>query len=173
MDLKKKIRNIPDFPKPGILFRDITTLLQDHEAFKYVVDTLTERCRTQKIDVIVGIEARGFIIGAPVAYNIGASFVPIRKKAKLPGKTISASYELEYGSETMEMHSDAIVAGQKVAIIDDLLATGGTAKAAVELVEKIDGKVVDIEFIVELTPLNGRKKLEGYDVFSLVRYDEA
>ena len=173
MDLKKKIRNIPNFPKPGILFRDITTLLQDYEAFKYVIDTLTERCRTLGIDVIVGIEARGFIIGAPVAYNMGASFVPIRKKSKLPSKTISTSYDLEYGSETMEMHNDAIVSGQKVAIIDDLLATGGTAKAAVELVEKINGKVVDIEFIVELTPLNGRKKLEGYNIFSMLSYDEA
>ena len=173
MDLKKKIRNIPDFPKPGILFRDITTLLQDHEAFKYVIDALTERCKNLGIDVIVGIEARGFIIGAPVAYNMGASFVPIRKKSKLPSKTISTSYDLEYGSETMEMHNDAIVSGQKVAIIDDLLATGGTAKAAVELVEKINGKVADIEFIVELTPLNGRKKLEGYNIFSMLSYDEA
>ena len=173
MDIRKKIRTIPDFPKKGILFRDITTLLKDREAFKYVVDILTERCRVRKVDVVVGIEARGFIVGAPVAYNIGASFVPIRKKAKLPGKTISASYDLEYGSENMEMHCDAIVAGQKVAIIDDLLATGGTAKAAVELVEKLKGIIVDIEFIIELKPLNGRKKLEGYSVFSIVDYDEA
>lgn len=173
MDIKKSIRNIPDFPKPGILFRDITTLLQDPIAFKYVIDTLTERCKKLKIDVIVGIEARGFIIGAPVAYNIGAAFIPIRKKEKLPGKTISASYDLEYGSEIMEMHNDAIVAGQNVAIIDDLLATGGTAKAAVDLVEKLEGKIVDIEFIIELNPLNGRMKLQGYDVFSIISYDEA
>lgn len=173
MDIKKSIRNIPDFPKPGILFRDITTLLQDPTAFKYVIDTLTERCKKLKIDVIVGIEARGFIIGAPVAYNIGAAFIPIRKKEKLPGKTISTSYDLEYGSETMEMHNDAIVPGQNVAIIDDLLATGGTAKAAVDLVEKLEGKIVDIEFIIELTPLKGRMKLEDYDVFSIISYDEA
>lgn len=173
MDIKKSIRNIPDFPKPGILFRDITTLLQDPIAFKYVIDTLTERCKKLKIDVIVGIEARGFIIGAPVAYNIGAAFIPIRKKEKLPGKTISASYDLEYGSETMEMHNDAIVSGQNVAIIDDLLATGGTARAAVDLVEKLEGKIVDIEFIIELTPLKGRMKLKDYDVFSIISYDES
>ena len=137
IDLSKKIRTVPNFPKPGILFRDITTLLKDVEAFRYVVDTLTERYRDKNIDVIVAIEARGFIIGAPVAYNLGVAFVPIRKKEKLPSQTISASYDLEYGSETVEMHSDAVKLGQKVVIIDDLLATGGTAKAGAELVEKL------------------------------------
>ncbi|MFQ6134732.1 MAG: adenine phosphoribosyltransferase [Nitrososphaerales archaeon] len=173
IDLSKKIRTIPDFPKQGILFRDITTLLKDPEAFRYVVDTLTERCRNKKIDVIVAIEARGFIIAAPVAYKIGAAFVPVRKKEKLPSHTVSASYDLEYGSETVEMHSDAIKPGQNVVIIDDLLATGGTAKAAAELVEKLKGKVVEIAFIIELNPLNGRKKLEGYNVYSMIGYDEA
>ncbi len=172
-DLSEKIRTIPDFPKPGILFRDITTLLKDPEAFRYVVDTLAERYLDKKIDVIVAIEARGFIIGAPVAYKIGASFVPVRKKNKLPSQTVSASYDLEYGSETVEVHSDAIKSGQKVVIIDDLLATGGTAKAAVELVEKLNGKVVEIAFIIELNPLNGRKKLEGYPIFTMLGYDEA
>ncbi len=173
MDLSKKIRTIPDFPKPGILFRDITTLLKDPEAFRYVVDTLTDRCRNKEIDVVVAIEARGFIIAAPVAYNIGAAFVPVRKKEKLPSQTVSASYDLEYGSETVEMHNDAIKPGQNVVIIDDLLATGGTARAAAELVEKLQGKVVEIAFIIELNPLNGRKKLEGYNIFSMISYDEA
>ncbi|MFC1754605.1 adenine phosphoribosyltransferase [Thermoproteota archaeon] len=173
MDIHKKIRTIPDFPKPGIQFRDITTLLQDPEAFKYVIDTLTDRCKNRNVDVIVGIEARGFIIGAPVAYNIGAAFVPIRKKEKLPSTTISVSYDLEYGSESMEIHYDAIVAGQNVVIIDDLLATGGTVKAAIDLVEKLKGKIVDIEFVIELNPLKGRKKFGGYPVFSIISYDEA
>ncbi len=173
IDLAKRIRTIPDFPKPGILFRDITTLLKDPEAFRYVIDTFTERCRRKKVDVIVGIEARGFIIGAPVAYNIGAAFVPVRKKKKLPFHTITTSYDLEYGSEIVEMHADAIQPGQKVAIIDDLLATGGTAKAASELVEKLGGKVVDMDFIIELRPLNGRKRLEGFEVFTMLGYDEA
>ena len=173
IDLAKKIRTIPDFPKPGILFRDITTLLKDPEAFRYVVDTFTERCKQKKVDVIVGIEARGFIIGAPVAYNIGAAFVPVRKKQKLPFRTITTSYDLEYGSETVEMHADAIQPGQRVVIIDDLLATGGTAKAASELVEMLGGKVVEIDFIIELRPLNGRKKIEGYDIFTMLGYDEA
>ncbi len=173
IDLAKKIRTIPDFPKPGILFRDITTLLKDPEAFRYVVDTFTERCKQKKVDIIVGIEARGFIIGAPVAYNIGAGFVPVRKKQKLPFRTITTSYDLEYGSETVEMHADAIQPGQRVVIIDDLLATGGTAKAASELVEMLGGKVVEIDFIIELRPLNGRKKLESYDIFTMLGYDEA
>ncbi len=173
IDLAKKIRTIPDFPKPGILFRDITTLLKDPEAFRYVIDTFTERCKQKKVDVIVGIEARGFIIGAPVAYNIGAAFVPVRKKQKLPFRKITTSYDLEYGSETVEMHADAIQPGQRAVIIDDLLATGGTAKAASKLVEMLGGKVVEIDFIIELRPLNGRKKLEDYDVYTMLGYDEA
>ncbi len=173
MDIRKKIRSIPDFPKPGILFRDITTLLQDPEAFKYVIDTFTDRCKKLNVDVIAGIEARGFIFGAPVAYNIGAAFVPIRKKNKLPSKTISVSYDLEYGSERMEIHHDAIIAGQNVVIIDDLLATGGTVKAAIDLVEKLKGTIVDIEFIIELIPLTGRMKLEGYPVYSITDYNES
>ena len=173
VDLSKTIRAIPDFPKPGILFRDITTLLKDTEAFRYVVDTLTERYRDKGIDVIVAIEARGFIIAAPVAYNIGAAFIPVRKKQKLPSQTVSASYDLEYGSETIEIHSDAIKPGQTAVIIDDLLATGGTAKAAAELVEKLKGNIIEIAFIIELTPLNGRKKLENYNTYSMISYDEA
>jgi adenine phosphoribosyltransferase len=173
IDLAKIIRTVPDFPKTGILFRDITTLLKNPEAFRYVIDTFTERCRQKNVDVIVGIEARGFIIGAPVAYNIGAAFVPVRKKQKLPAQTITTSYDLEYGSEIIEMHTDAIQQGQRVAIIDDLLATGGTAKAASDLVEMLGGKVVDMDFIIELKPLNGRKKLEDYDVFTMLSYDEA
>jgi adenine phosphoribosyltransferase len=147
--------------------------LKDAEAFRYVVDTLTERYKDKGVDVVVAIEARGFIIAAPVAYNIGAAFVPVRKKQKLPSRTVSASYDLEYGSETVEVHSDAIKPGQNIVIIDDLLATGGTAKAAAELVEKLQGKVVEIAFIIELNPLNGRKKLEGYNIFSMISYDEA
>ncbi len=173
LDLSKKIRTIPGFPKPGILFRDITTLLNDPEAFRYVIDKITEQYRGRKVDSVVAIEARGFIIGAPVAYNLGAAFIPVRKKNKLPSSTVSTTYDLEYGSETVEMHSDALKPGQNIVIIDDLLATGGTAKAAAELVEKLKGKVGGITFIIELTPLKGREKLKGYEVTSLVSYDEA
>ena len=173
IDISKKIRTIPGFPKPGILFRDITTLLSDSKAFRQVIDDITEIYADKQIDSVVAIEARGFIIGAPVAYRLGASFVPVRKKNKLPSDTIAASYDLEYGSETIEMHSDAIRPGQKVLIIDDILATGGTAKAAAELVEKLKGNIAGIAFVIELTPLKGRDKLSKYEVYSMLKYDEA
>ena len=173
IDISKKIRTIPGFPKPGILFRDITTLLGDPEAFRQVVDEITDLYKDKCIESVVAIEARGFIIGAPVAYRLGASFVPVRKKNKLPSETVSASYDLEYGSNTIEIHSDAIRPGQKVLIIDDLLATGGSAKAAAELVEKLKGKIAGIAFVIELTSLKGREKLSRYDVYSMLKYDDA
>src|SRR3972149_7123926 len=170
IDISKKIRTIPGFPKPGILFRDITTLLGDPEAFRQVVDEITDLYKDKHIESVVAIEARGFIIGAPVAYRLGASFVPVRKKNKLPSETVSASYDLEYGSNTIEIHSDAIRPGQKVLIIDDLLATGGSAKAAAELVEKLRGKIAGIAFVIELTSLKGREKLFKYEVYSMLKY---
>jgi adenine phosphoribosyltransferase len=172
LDIKDSIRSIPDFPKPGILFRDITTLLNDPAAFSHVINRLTERLKKKEIDVIVAIEARGFIIGAPLAYNLKASFVPVRKKGKLPSSTVSAKYDLEYGSEVVEMHKDAIQPGQKIVIIDDLLATGGTARAVSELVEKLRGRIVELDFIIELEPLKGREKL-NYDVYSMISYSES
>jgi len=171
MDLKKYIRTIPDFPKKGIMFRDITTLIKNGNAFKNVVDEIANRYKKEKIDVVVGAESRGFIVGAAVAYNLGVGFVLVRKKGKLPAKTISTTYELEYGTDTVEMHEDGIKQGQRVLIVDDLLATGGTASAAVELVKKLGGEVVSIAFIIELVDLKGREKLKGYDVFSLVEYE--
>lgn len=170
MDLKKSIRNIPDFPKPGILFRDVTTLIQNKKAFKKAVDTLVTKYKNKGIDKVVGVEARGFIFGAAVAYKINAGFVPVRKKGKLPFKTISAAYELEYGTDTLEIHLDGVSAGEKILIIDDLLATGGTVKAAIELVEKLKGKIIGIGFIIELVDLKGREKIAGYPVCSLVKF---
>jgi len=172
LDIKDSIRSIFDFPKPGILFRDITTLLKDPAAFSFVIDGLTERLNKKGIDTIVAIEARGFIIGSPLAYNLKASFVPVRKKGKLPGSTVSAKYDLEYGSEIVEIHKDAIQPGQKVVIIDDLLATGGTARAVSELVEKLGGRIVELDFIIELEPLKGREKL-NYNVYSMISYSES
>lgn len=171
MDLKRYIRTIPDFPKKGIMFRDITTLIKNGRAFRKVVDEIANRYKKEKIDVVVGAESRGFIIGAAVAYKLGVGFVPVRKKGKLPYKTVSATYELEYGTDTVEMHEDGVKKGQKVLIVDDLLATGGTASAAVELVKKLGGKIVGIAFIIELVDLKGREKLKGYDVFSLVEFE--
>ncbi|MBA7544505.1 Adenine phosphoribosyltransferase [subsurface metagenome] len=170
IDLKEKIRNIPDFPVKGIQFKDITTLLKDKEAFKYSIDEITKHCSKYQIDYIAGIEARGFIIGAPVAYQLGIGFLPVRKPEKLPGEVEKVSYELEYGEGILEMHKDAVDSGDKIMVIDDLLATGGTTAAVFELIEKLGGKVVGSSFIIELEFLNPREKLEGYDVFSLVQY---
>jgi len=171
MDLKKKIRNIPDFPKKGIVFRDITTLLSDSEAFKYSVDKMTEQYKGKEIDLIIGAEARGFIFGALLAYNLGTGFIPIRKPGKLPYKTCETSYDLEYGKNILQMHVDAVKKGDKVLIVDDLVATGGTAKAKADLVEKMGGKVAGFCFLIELEFLNPRKVLEGYEIFSLIKYD--
>jgi len=170
-DLRKLIREVPDFPKPGINFYDITTLLLDAEGFEQTIDTLTEKCRGKQIDTIIGVESRGFIFGAPVAYQLGAGFIPVRKPNKLPADRVSISYDLEYGQDSLEMHKDAVGEGHSVLIVDDLLATGGTARAVVDLVESVGGKVAGLLFVVELNFLNGRSKFDGYDVQSLVRYD--
>lgn len=170
INLKEKIRNIPDFPQPGILFRDITTLLRDPEAFKYVIDTLTERFKSSKIDFVAAIEARGYMLGAPLAYNLGAGFIPVRKPGKLPWNTIKEEYALEYGKNTLELHTDAVAKGEKVLIVDDLIATGGSSLATKNLIERIGGEVAGFAFVVELTELNGRELLKGYDLFSLVQY---
>ncbi|MFA5199042.1 MAG: adenine phosphoribosyltransferase [Candidatus Omnitrophota bacterium] len=164
------IRSIPDFPKPGILFRDITTLIENKAAFKTAIDLLAAKYRGKKIDKVVGAEARGFIFAAALAYKIGAGFIPVRKKNKLPCKTISASYGLEYGTDTLEMHLDSIQPGEKVLIIDDLLATGGTIKAVTKLIEMLHGKIVGIGFVIELVDLKGREKLKKYPVTSLVKF---
>ena len=170
LELKDCIRNIPDFPKPGILFRDITTLLKDNRAFKHALDSLVKKYKNKKIDKVVAVEARGFILGGAVAHRLGAGFVPVRKKGKLPWKTKSATYELEYGTDTLEIHHDAIKSGENVLIIDDLLATGGTVKAVTDLVKQLQGKIAGIAFLIELTDLKGKEKLKGYPVYSLIKY---
>jgi len=170
MKLHEKIRDIPDFPKEGIIFKDITTLLQDAEAFRYCIDQLTDKYKDEKVDVVVGMESRGFIFGAPIAYKLGAAFVPVRKLGKLPAETISVEYELEYGTSTLEIHKDAIHKGQRVLIVDDLLATGGTVAGTVQLVEKLGGVIVGVAFLIELTFLGGKDKLKDYEVLSLVQY---
>jgi adenine phosphoribosyltransferase len=171
--IKKKIRTIPDFPKKGIMFRDITTLLQDSEGLKDVVAEFVKRYKASRIDVVAGIEARGFILGGVIAHELGVGFVPLRKKGKLPYKTESVTYDLEYGQDTIEIHIDSIKEGDRVLIIDDLLATGGTALAAAQLIEKLKGEIVEIAFIVDLPEVGGRKKLEdaGYKQFSLVEFE--
>lgn len=169
-DLKRLIREVPDFPKPGILFYDITTLLKDKTGFKKVIDTLTEGVRKYQPDVVLGIEARGFIFAPALAYHLGAGFVPVRKPKKLPAETERVSYELEYGMDTLEIHKDAVKPGMRVVIADDLLATGGTSLATVRLVEKLGGKVVGLSFVVELLDLKGRDRLNGYEVVSLLQY---
>lgn len=169
-ELKKLIREVPDFPKPGINFYDITTLLLDPTGLETTIDALVETCRGKQIDTVIGVESRGFIFGAPVAYQLGAGFVPVRKPKKLPAEVASVSYELEYGTDTLEMHKDAVGEGHSVLIVDDLLATGGTARATVDLVESVGGKVAGLLFVVELDFLGGRSKFDGYDVQSLVRY---
>lgn len=171
MNLKGKIRVIEDFPKKGISFKDVTTLLEDGEALKYTIDTLVSYLKDKKIDVVVGPEARGFLFGSPVAYALGVGFVPVRKPGKLPFDTIGVSYDLEYGSDELEIHKDAILPGQRVAIVDDLLATGGTIGSVAKLIEQVGGVVASIDFVIELTGLNGRDKLSGYDILSLVKYE--
>jgi adenine phosphoribosyltransferase len=171
-DLRAKIREIPDFPKPGILFYDITTLLKDKRGFASLIDALSEHYIDQEIDLVLGMEARGFIFGPAVAYRLNAGFVPIRKPKKLPAATASISYELEYGKNTLEIHRDAISHGQRVIIVDDLLATGGTAQATVSLAESLGAKVIGCGFVVELDFLKGREKLSKYNVFSLLHYQK-
>lgn len=171
MDVESKIRVIEDFPKKGISFKDITTLLKDKVAFKYAIDSFAEVLRGKNIDIVVGPEARGFMFGGPLAYALGAGFVPARKKGKLPCDTLSVEYGLEYGKDVIEIHKDAIKPGQKIVIIDDLLATGGTIEAVTKLVEEMGGDVVSINFLIELTGLKGREKLEKYEVNSLVTYE--
>lgn len=168
--LKSQIRTIPDFPEPGILFRDITTLLKNPEGMTLAIDTMQKKLEGLDFDVILGPESRGFLFGMPVAYNMKKSFVPVRKKGKLPAEVISKEYALEYGSATIEIHKDALQKGQKVVIVDDLLATGGTAKAIIELVESMGAEVVALDFLIELDFLNGRSLLEGYPIHSVIHY---
>jgi adenine phosphoribosyltransferase len=170
IDLKNYIRKIPDFPKPGILFRDITTLLKDKAAFKQTIDILVNKYKKKKIDTVVAVEARGFILGGAIAYRLGAGFVPVRKMGKLPHKVRSVTYALEYGTDTLQMHRDAIKPNDKVLIVDDLLATGGTVKAVVDLVKQSKAKIIGIAFLIELTDLKGKNKLKGYPVYSLIKY---
>ncbi|MFH1454418.1 MAG: adenine phosphoribosyltransferase [Armatimonadota bacterium] len=170
MDLRTKIRDIPDFPKKGIIFKDITTLLQDKEAFKYSINRLIEHYKDVKIDAIAAVEARGYIFGAAMAYELGTGFIPIRKPGKLPYDTHSMEYELEYGKNTLEIHKDALKDGERILVVDDLVATGGSSRACAQLIEKMGGNVVGFAFLVELTFLKGRDALEGYDVFSLIQY---
>jgi adenine phosphoribosyltransferase len=172
MDFKKYIRVVPDFPQEGISFKDITTLLQDGSVYKKAIDEIAEQIKHLEIDVIAGPEARGFVIGAPLAYKLGIGFVPIRKSGKLPGETLEIGYDLEYGKDKLAIHSDAIRPGQKVLIADDLLATGGTIATCVKLVEQLGGKVVGASFMIELGILNGRAKLPGIDVYRLVDYED-
>jgi len=172
MDLKATIREVQDFPKEGINFKDITTLLKDPEALRYTIDEITNAMEGKVVDVVAGPESRGFIVGVPVAYKLGAGFVPVRKPGKLPAEVESHEYELEYGTDKLEIHKDAIKPGQKVAIVDDLLATGGTVLATAKLIESLGGEVVSINFLMELTFLGGREKLTAYPVHSLISYDE-
>ncbi|MBO6108147.1 MAG: adenine phosphoribosyltransferase [Eubacterium sp.] len=167
------IRSIPDFPEKGIIFRDITTVLQDAEGFRLAIDELKKLIDGVEFDVVVGAESRGFIFGAPLAYALGKPFVLVRKKGKLPRETIEQDYELEYGRATVEMHTDAITPGQRAVVVDDLIATGGTIKASIDLVERLGGEVVKVVFLMELAGLNGREKLSGYDVASVVTYPGA
>lgn len=170
-DLKKLIREVPDYPKPGILFYDLTTLLKDKSGFRLLIDRLCDHYQGRSIDVVAGIEARGFIFAPALAYRLGAGFVPVRKPKKLPAKTAAISYALEYGTDSLEIHEDAVHAGERVIICDDLLATGGTAAATADLVRKLGGKVEGAAFAVELTFLKGRDKLPGLDVYSTIQYD--
>ncbi len=170
MDLKEKIRVIEDFPQKGISFKDITTLIKDGKAFKQVIKSMADLVRHKEVDLVVAPEARGFIIGAPLAYELGVGFVPTRKNGKLPGKTIKAEYKLEYGVDIIEMHKDAIKPGQRVIVADDLLATGGTIFSTIELVERLGGEISAAIFLIELTDINGRENLNKYDVFSLIKY---
>ncbi len=170
VDLKAKIRDIPDFPKPGIVFKDIMPLLADRDSFRATVDALADFAEARRPDLILGAEARGFIVGGALAYRLGCGFVAARKPGKLPWETVSAEYALEYGMDSLELHADAITDGARVLVHDDLLATGGTARAKVDLVEQLGGEVVGLAFVIELAFLNGREKLAGYDVHSLIQY---
>ncbi|MGH7255755.1 MAG: adenine phosphoribosyltransferase [Nitrospirales bacterium] len=170
MDYKALIRSVPDFPKPGILFYDITTLLKDAKAFQSIVSELVDRYRGQPIDKIVGIESRGFILGSPLAYHLNAGFVPVRKPGKLPADIFEVKYNLEYGSTSLAIHRDAIAMGERVLVVDDLLATGGTAAATVNLIRQLGGEIVGCVFLVELLGLRGRDKLNGCEVFSLITF---
>jgi adenine phosphoribosyltransferase len=171
VNLKERIRIVENFPKEGISFKDITTILQDPEAFKSCIDEMVNYLKDKNIDIIVGPEARGFLFGTPVAYELGIGFVPVRKKGKLPSETIEVEYQLEYGTDILQVHKDAIKPGQRVAIVDDLLATGGTIESAAKLVEKIGGKVVSMNFVIELTDLKGRERLSDYEIQTLVDYN--
>jgi adenine phosphoribosyltransferase len=168
--LKSKIRHVPDFPKAGILFYDVTTLLRDPEGFQIAIDSLSNPYKDRGISLVVGIESRGFILGAAVADRIGAGFIPVRKIGKLPSKTVKVTYDLEYGSDSLEMHHDAIDEGQRVLIVDDLLATGGTARATVDLVKQVGGVVEGVAFLIELVELGGRAKLNGEELFAVLQY---
>ncbi len=170
MELKDYIRNIKDYPKEGILFRDITTLLKDKDAFKLAIDKMAEQVKDKKIDLIVGAESRGFLIGSALAYRMNCGFIPVRKKGKLPYKTISEEYSLEYGTDTLFMHEDAIKKGDNVLVVDDLIATGGTALAMIKMVEKLGGNVIGSSFLIELEELNGRKEIEKYPINVLIKY---
>lgn len=169
--IEEYVRSIPDFPEPGIIFRDVTSILQDPDGLKLSIDLIQEKLEGLDFDVIAGTESRGFIFGVPVAYNLHKAFVPVRKKGKLPCETVSMDYDLEYGTATIEMHKDSIRPGQRVVLIDDLIATGGTIEAAVKLVEQLGGEVVKIVFLMELAGLKGRERLKGYDVASVIRYE--
>ena len=169
--IEEYVRSIPDFPEPGIIFRDITSVLQDAEGLQLAINSMQEFLKDVDVDVIAGAESRGFIFGVPIAYNLHKPFVPIRKKGKLPRETVSASYDLEYGSATIEMHKDSIKPGQKVVLVDDLVATGGTIEAAIKLVEELGGEVVKVVFLMELAGLKGRERLKGYEVESVLCYD--
>lgn len=170
-NLRKLIREVPDFPKPGINFYDITTLLKDPDGLRETIDEMANLCEGKKIDTVIGVESRGFIFATPLAIRLGTGFVPVRKPKKLPAERVSVSYDLEYGQDTLEIHKDAVGEGHRVLIVDDLLATGGTARAVVDLVEGLGGTVAGLIFLVELDFLNGRSKFDNYDVDSLIRYD--
>ena len=170
-ELEKYVRTIPNFPKDGIMFRDITSVIQDPNGLKLAIDEMQKLLKDVEFDVIAGVESRGFIFGMPIAYNLGKAFIPIRKKGKLPAETVEKSYELEYGTATIEVHKDAIKPGQKVVIIDDLIATGGTIEAACNLVEELGGEVIKLLFLIELIDLNGRERLSKYDVLSVLSYE--
>lgn len=169
--LEEYVRSIPDFPEPGIIFRDITSVLQDADGLQLAIESMQKMVESKEVDVIVGTESRGFIFGVPIAYNLHKPFVPVRKKGKLPCETIEQSYDLEYGSAVVEMHRDSIKPGQKVAIIDDLIATGGTIEACIKMIEELGGEVVKVVFLMELAGLKGREKLTGYDVEAAICYE--
>ena len=169
--LEEYVRSIPDFPEPGIIFRDITTILQDPDGLHLAIQSMQDKLKDTEFDVVVGTESRGFIFGVPIAYNLHKAFVPVRKKGKLPCETVSMEYDLEYGSAVIEMHKDSIKPGQKVVLVDDLVATGGTIEAAIKLVEELGGEVVKVVFLMELAGLKGRERLKGYKVESVLCYD--